>query len=347
MVHAELGEQLRRAREARGWSLEEVEKATAIRKRFLQAMEEGRLDALPGEIQLRGFLRNYANHVGLNGEDLLALYERRTRPVQVTAVPPSATPTRPIAPQSAPPQSARPQPAPTTVRPPTRPVVPSAPPAQPAVIQQTTAPQVVAPQLRPRPVAAPAPAARTGLTARLPTWLTIEMVLIALAVILVICVAVLFALLLTNPGNGTPAAAPRLGATKTRATPPLPPPTVPPETPVSTPQLNITASVKLTSTADFVQVMLAATEHVWVRVKTDGKTAFEGMFAPGQSLKWEAKELVIVETGNGAGLTASFNSKPVGALGPRDQLVARAWTPAGETVPPKPTPLPATPTATP
>ena len=101
---------------------------------------------------------------------------------------------------------------------------------------------------------------------------------------------------------------------------------------------NITSSAKLTGTTGYVQVALAATEHVWVRVMTDGKTAFEGMFAPGQSLKWEAKEILVVETGNGAGLNGSFNGKPVGAFGPRGQLVARAWTPAGETaVPPKPT----------
>ena len=57
MVHSELGDQLRRAREAKDLSLDEAEKATGIRKRFLQAMEEGRFDVLPGEIQLRGFLR--------------------------------------------------------------------------------------------------------------------------------------------------------------------------------------------------------------------------------------------------------------------------------------------------
>ena len=88
-----------------------------------------------------------------------------------------------------------------------------------------------------------------------------------------------------------------------------------------------------------VQVALAATEHVWVRVSTDGTTAFEGMFAPGQALNWEAKELLIVEASNGAGLTASYNGKPVGVLGQRGQVVMRAWTPAGETA------LPSTPTA--
>jgi hypothetical protein len=105
---------------------------------------------------------------------------------------------------------------------------------------------------------------------------------------------------------------------------------------------NITSSVHPTATTGYVQVSLSATEHVWVRVKTDGQTAFEKMLDPGQTLKWEAKELVVVETGNGAGLTASANGKPVGVLGQRGQPVTRAWAPAGETTPPKPTPSPST-----
>jgi len=56
--------------------------------------------------------------------------------------------------------------------------------------------------------------------------------------------------------------------------------------------------------------------------------------------------MIIVEAGNGAGLTASFNRQPAGALGPRGQVVAGRGTPSGETsVPPKPTASLATPTS--
>ena len=114
------------------------------------------------------------------------------------------------------------------------------------------------------------------------------------------------------------------------------------------PLSQITTSVRTTDTAGYIQVALAATEHVWVRISTDGTTAFEGMFAPGQALNWEAKDLLIVEASNGAGLTASYNGKPVGVLGPRGQIVARAWTSAGETtLPPTPTVRAPTPSPTP
>jgi len=167
--------------------------------------------------------------------------------------------------------------------------------------------------------------------------------LIALAAILVLCVIVLLVSLLTAPA---PSAAPAPRPTATRLTRIVEPsPTAPSATSTALPASNnITSSVHPTSTTGYVQVSLSATEHVWVRVKTDGQTAFEKMLDPGQTLKWEAKELVVVETGNGAGLTASANGKPVGVLGQRGQLMARAWTPDGETTPPQPTPLPSTPT---
>jgi cytoskeletal protein RodZ len=328
MIHTELGDQLRRAREAKSVSVEEAERATGIRRRFIRAMEDGRFEELPGEIQLRGFLRNYGNYVGLNGEDLLALYERRSKPTQGTTAPQPATAVRPLPPQ-------KPSSAPTATNQPTR-----------SVGSLSPSPVAQAPIVQPPSPTAQAKPGQPAWMSRLPAWVTLEMLLIAIAVLMAICVIVLILLLVTNPGNGAPAA-PRPVATPARITSSLSL-AVSAESPIATAQPVATPTVKPTSADDFVQVALAATEHVWVRVTTDGKTAFEGMFAPGQALKWEAKDMLIVETGNGAGLTASFNNKPVGVLGPRGQIVARAWTPTGETaVPPKPTALLETPASTP
>jgi hypothetical protein len=152
------------------------------------------------------------------------------------------------------------------------------------------------------------------------------------------------------PGAGLGQSAAPSATARCDANAPAPPSpsAAPAATLVGTSLPNITTSVRLTTSVGYVQVALAATEHVWVRVTTDGRTAFEGMFKPGDALNWEAKEMIIVESGNGAGLAASFNGKPVGVLGPRGQVVARAWTPAGETaVPPKPTASLPTPSPTP
>ena len=67
----ELGARLRTVREERGISLPEAEQATRIRRAFLEAIEEGRLDDLPGEVYARGFIRNYARYLGLDPDTLL------------------------------------------------------------------------------------------------------------------------------------------------------------------------------------------------------------------------------------------------------------------------------------
>ncbi len=74
----ELGDRLRQAREAKGLTLEEVEEATKIRRRFLRALEEEDYTQLPGEVFIRGFLRNYALALGLDPEEILAASGRKT-----------------------------------------------------------------------------------------------------------------------------------------------------------------------------------------------------------------------------------------------------------------------------
>jgi transcriptional regulator with XRE-family HTH domain len=69
-----LGEFLRRERELRHISLDDVAERTKINRRYLAAIEEGHYDRLPGEAFTRGFIRAYAQSVGLDPEDTLFLY---------------------------------------------------------------------------------------------------------------------------------------------------------------------------------------------------------------------------------------------------------------------------------
>jgi cytoskeletal protein RodZ len=66
------GESLRRERELRGIDLREVAEATKISVRFLQALESGRIDILPGGIFPRAFVRQYASYLGLDAERTVA-----------------------------------------------------------------------------------------------------------------------------------------------------------------------------------------------------------------------------------------------------------------------------------
>nr|WP_227494583.1 helix-turn-helix domain-containing protein [Bacillus mycoides] len=63
------------AREAKGLSIDQLHEITKIQKRHLVAIEEGKYDVLPGAFYARAFIKQYADAVGLNGEELLVEYQ--------------------------------------------------------------------------------------------------------------------------------------------------------------------------------------------------------------------------------------------------------------------------------
>jgi cytoskeleton protein RodZ len=67
---AEIGRFLEQKRKERGLSLEEVEQATKIRKRYLTGLEREDYAILPDAVYAMGFLKTYANYLGLDGEAL-------------------------------------------------------------------------------------------------------------------------------------------------------------------------------------------------------------------------------------------------------------------------------------
>ena len=66
----DIGNFLRERREARGISLIEAEKDSKIRKKYLQALEEGNIDAIPGKTYFIGYLRNYSKYLGIDEENV-------------------------------------------------------------------------------------------------------------------------------------------------------------------------------------------------------------------------------------------------------------------------------------
>ena len=92
MTNAGFGEHLRREREMRGVSLEEIAGATRISTRFLEALEKETWDVLPGGVFNRGFVRTVARFLGLDEETLLAEYSLAARLPGSTATAPSPEP---------------------------------------------------------------------------------------------------------------------------------------------------------------------------------------------------------------------------------------------------------------
>jgi len=72
---SDLGVLLRTAREERGYSLDDIQEMTKIRKRYLEALESGDHNVLPGSFYVRAFVKNYSEAVGLNPDEVLRVYQ--------------------------------------------------------------------------------------------------------------------------------------------------------------------------------------------------------------------------------------------------------------------------------
>lgn len=68
-----IGTRLRQARLNKNISLDELQQITKIQKRYLEAIESGELDLLPGSFYVRAFVKQYAQAVGEDGDKLVAV----------------------------------------------------------------------------------------------------------------------------------------------------------------------------------------------------------------------------------------------------------------------------------
>jgi cytoskeletal protein RodZ len=92
-----IGETLRAAREAKGLSLDRVSDETNIAKRYLTALESEDFAVFPGDPYAIGFLRNYADYLGLASDDLVATFRNmriQEQPVPIQELIPKRGPSK-------------------------------------------------------------------------------------------------------------------------------------------------------------------------------------------------------------------------------------------------------------
>jgi hypothetical protein len=80
------GTMVRQAREARGMSLLDLSAATRIPRATLEHIEVDAFEELPAEVFIRGFLRNVARELRLNGQDVIDVYERYSGRVRTPVI---------------------------------------------------------------------------------------------------------------------------------------------------------------------------------------------------------------------------------------------------------------------
>lgn len=78
----ELGDELRRRREDLGLTLNDAQGVTKIRLRYLEALESGNFETIPGEVYTKGFLRAYAEYLGLDGTAMVERYKSERQPAE-------------------------------------------------------------------------------------------------------------------------------------------------------------------------------------------------------------------------------------------------------------------------
>jgi hypothetical protein len=84
----EIGSSLREARMRQQLELSQAERDTRIRAKYLRALEDERFDVLPGPAYTKGFLRTYADYLGLDAQPFVDEYNTRFAPEEEPAPPP-------------------------------------------------------------------------------------------------------------------------------------------------------------------------------------------------------------------------------------------------------------------
>ncbi|MDN4494316.1 DUF4115 domain-containing protein [Ureibacillus sp. BA0131] len=92
----ELGTRLKEARLSKGYSLDDLQEITKIQKRYLVAIEEGNYSIMPGTFYVRAFIKQYAEAVGLEVDEILDEFKKEipNQPKEEVAQSISQSPTR-------------------------------------------------------------------------------------------------------------------------------------------------------------------------------------------------------------------------------------------------------------
>ena len=108
-----LGDTLREAREKQGLTYKDIEKGTSIRALYIEYIEKGEYDELPGDVYTKGFIRSYANFLKLDANALVQAFtaERHKGAAPAAQQKPAAPKATPETPQVKKPSAPSVQPA--------------------------------------------------------------------------------------------------------------------------------------------------------------------------------------------------------------------------------------------
>lgn len=311
-----IGDYLRQVRQEQGLSLDILANQIFIRPALLQALETGREDQLPEPVFIQGFIRRYAEALGLDGKAISQEFVVTPPPMMAdsslaTPVMSNGVVVPPPAPKPAPQPAPQPTPAPATVKtqtPAPEPIPASVPAPEPipsAATRAAATPQPakatastvqktpISPVSTSLPPLTPMPERRGG---GFPLWLLMVgvIVLIGGGIGLVLGRG-------QNPQTADLPESPPEAVTPAEPEPPVVPEPEPEPEPVAL-EAPIVVAVRLT-------------ERSWLSVVADGRTVYEGTSDSGYEETWTAQNSLVFTTGNAGGVSFSFNGEDPVVLG--------------------------------
>jgi cytoskeleton protein RodZ len=318
------GDRLRREREMRGITLDEISESTKISRRHLESLEREDFESLPGGVFNKGFVRAYARFLGLNEEQAVADYSAAHNeqpsppdqfPLEVHEKPnrelkPQRSPISMIlavvalvavlaavwaisgrarrsenAPRIAVPAASTPVPTPLSAAPP----VPIPAASTPAPTPLSAAPSVPIPALStpaPTPLSAAQHVSVSAASTPAPT-----------------------------PLSATAVAVPTATPIPVVEEKPIPAPPVVRPSPTPNPKTFV--------------ILVRAKEDSWVSLQADGRTKWQGFLKASQQRAIRAGRRVVLTTNNAGGLLVRHNGKLVRGLGSESEVRTLIFTTAG------------------
>jgi len=303
----ELGQWLRENREAQGLSLAEIEDKTRIRQKFLAALEAEEWDILPGDVTAKGFLRKYANHLGLDAEQVTArLNGSIDQPEEEIVVA-----EEPVEEQEADYESIEMD-------------------LKTGLLDRLTWQQGLSGVALLALVVAAWWLFSTQ-SSRISAWTT------ALS-------RPLLEPVLAVAANDTPEPTATRLVLRVTATPTALPTTEPTPLPQTLPVSDAAAQPIESAPADTLHLHLEVSQRSWVRITVDDQVRLESVLEPGEQRDWEGAQSIDLRTGNAAGVVVTVNGQERGALGEIGEVVELRWSlDQGQLVELTPTALPENP----
>jgi len=300
----ELGTWLRETREAQDLSLEEIEAQTRIRRIFLQALEEGDYGVLPGEVYVRGFLRNYALYLGLDPEEVRRRYNEGMLNQGLQQHAQSGSGFKPID---------------AALERPSRPISTLVTRIALILLFLVGATGVGAWYWCGCPLPQPPAWWPPRIDVLPPTATSLQSLPTSIPPVPTSTLIPLSATMTPTPSPPTVTPTPKPVATS--AVLPLPTPTpIPTATPTPTP-----TPPPAPSEGQGIQLKAWVIERAWVLVTADGEVDLQGILEAGEERTWRAEHSIGFRCGNAGGVLITINGEELGTLGERGQVVDQTW----------------------